>query len=205
MPNCVRRQPDRIVHRQRGEADVGAIEVVEDVADDQQRHQPPADLREHAPLSDGRIGGRRHRGRGHDCGRHFRGDLRDTTVHGHTEARRHRGNTGSAPSLSSPEARLSRRSLGEDGSPGSLRRLDPQHCPWILVGQHIEETVRARPYVADSLMQLGQDGLALDRSSVVERDALNVSGGSRPPLHHRADEHIALPFREGSAGVEGQS
>ena len=43
-----RRQPDRLVHRQRGEADVVAIEVVEDVADDQDRHQPPADLGEDA-------------------------------------------------------------------------------------------------------------------------------------------------------------
>ena len=45
-----RRQPDRPVHRQRGKADVVAIEVIEDVGEDQDRHQPPPDLGEDAAL-----------------------------------------------------------------------------------------------------------------------------------------------------------
>ena len=45
-----RRQPDRLVHRQPGKADVVAIEIVEDVGEDQDRHQPPPDLGEDAAL-----------------------------------------------------------------------------------------------------------------------------------------------------------
>ena len=41
-----RSQPDLPVHRQRGEPDVVAVEVVEDVGENEDRQQAPGDLRE---------------------------------------------------------------------------------------------------------------------------------------------------------------
>ena len=48
-----RRQPELAVHRQRGEADVVAVEVVEDVRDGQDRQQPPGNFLEDAASSIG--------------------------------------------------------------------------------------------------------------------------------------------------------
>src|SRR6185436_882238 len=45
-----RRQSDRLVHRQPSEPDIVAVEVVEDVGENEDRHQPPADLGEDSAL-----------------------------------------------------------------------------------------------------------------------------------------------------------
>ena len=42
-----------LVHRQRGEGDVGAVDVRDQVAHDDQRQQPPRDLRDDRPLRSG--------------------------------------------------------------------------------------------------------------------------------------------------------
>ncbi len=45
--------------------------------------------------------------------------------------------------------------------PPSVRRFDPQRRARVLVGEYVEEPVRAGAHVADALVQVGQHRLAL--------------------------------------------
>src|SRR5262249_42310374 len=58
-----RAQPEIALQFFRDEPDVDAIEIRDDIADEGERNETPADARKDAPLVDGSAGGRRAQGR----------------------------------------------------------------------------------------------------------------------------------------------
>jgi hypothetical protein len=60
-------EAERLVHGERSEADIGAVEVIQHVADAKDRHEPPGDALKDAPLGRTERGGI-HRCRGGVCG-----------------------------------------------------------------------------------------------------------------------------------------
>src|SRR5687767_11730809 len=110
-----------------------------------------------------------------------------------------------------PQSTLSLRSYGtcHGGSSQWTRLLhwfNPEHRPVVLIGEHIEEPVRALTYVPNALMELHQQRLAAQLSKrLVEDDALEAARSWHFAAPRAADEQIAAPGWKAVTGVERQS
>ncbi len=79
------------------------------------------------------------------------------------------------------------------------RRLEPHQHAVGFGGQHVEESIRPLPDVANALLQLAQHRLAVELFPlVVEVNPLEVSGAGHFALPHTAGEQIVLPVGEAS-------
>ena len=53
-----------------------------------------------------------------------------------------------------------------------------QDSAGFLVGQHVQQTIRALPHIPDSLMKIDQEGLPSLFPFIVEHNALQMSGST---------------------------
>ena len=85
----------------------------------------------------------------------------------------------------------------------SGRRLDSKHCSFLFIRNEVEQTIRSLPDVADALPQIYEQRFA-SQPSIFSLNRMRsrwpVPGIS--PVQERADEDIALPFRETIGRVE---
>src|SRR4051794_25571494 len=77
--------------------------------------------------------------------------------------------------------------------------FDAEQRAFVLVCEHIEETVRALPHIADPLLQIGQQVLLKNHAVRVQDDALEERAS------HAPDEDVALPPWKLVARVERQT
>src|SRR5688572_6499821 len=85
-------------------------------------------------------------------------------------------------------------------------RLDPQQRAVALVGDHVEQPVRALPDVADAPAFVLEQRLAAGLfHRAVEHDALDAPRTRNLAVAHTTDEEIALPLGESLARIEGHA
>src|SRR5688572_5222917 len=94
---------------------------------------------------------------------------------------------------------------GQAATP-SVRGLDAQNRAGVLVGQEVQQLVRALPHVADALTQIHEQHLTAQLFPVVvEANALEMSRARDLAHAHAADERVALPIRELVARVDREA
>src|SRR5678816_2790278 len=87
----------------------------------------------------------------------------------------------------------------------SRSRLDPKERAIILSGQHVQQSIRPLPYVADPLLQFAKHRFAVELLPLfVEVDPLEMTGARDLALAHAASEEMTFPLRKAVAGVEAQ-
>src|SRR5687767_9248497 len=78
-----------------------------------------------------------------------------------------------------------------------LHGLDPQQRTVVFIRQDVEESIRALAYVADALVQLGEQCFAAQLFQLVVEDHPLQATGSRDFAAPRApDKEVAFPRRK---------
>src|SRR5579863_3104131 len=84
-----------------------------------------------------------------------------------------------------------------------FRRFQTQQCAVVFIGEHVNQTVGTLAYIADPLLQIGEQRLSAGLIPIrVENDPLEMADALYAAAEKRAHQHIVFPIREAVAGVE---
>jgi hypothetical protein len=87
----------------------------------------------------------------------------------------------------------------------SLSGLDSQQRPIVFIGEDVQQSVRSLAYVANPLVQLGEQRFATQLFEfVVQDDPLESACARHFATTRAADKQVPFPGRKSVAGVERQ-